>query len=157
MSKGKGVQVRLELKGAKEVAAILRKVDKKTEGLIDDIVLVNANEAAAKAKGAAERTITPKATGTLGLSINVRPLGKLAYGIGTNVTYAAYQEFGTGRFAGVYVPTLPTEVQKLAAKYRGKGIKNVNIRAKKFLYDNVQDQIPILLRDLEDALNGALQ
>ena len=153
-------KVAVQIKGADQVVAFLRDLDKKTEGLIDDIVKVNANEAAAKAKGDAKRrtgTDTPKNTGTLALSINVTQVRRMVYGVGTNTTYAPYQEFGTGKYAGSYVPTLPPTVRRLAAKYKGKGIRNVNIRAKKFLYDNVQDQIPRLLKDLTDAINGALK
>lgn len=154
MSKTRGISV--DVSGGKRVAAFLKNLDKRTDGLIDDIIKVNANEIAAKAKGAASRTTTPKATGTLALSINVRKVAPLVYGVGSNVTYAAYQEFGTGSFASGYVPTLPPEIRRIASKYRGKGIRNVNIRAKKFLYENVEDQIPVLLRDLGDAIEGAL-
>lgn len=150
MANNGGISV--ELLGAREVAAYLKDFNKATEGLVEDIVLVNANEAAAQAQRDA-----PKRFGKLQGSISVRKVNRFSYGVGSNVTYAAYQEFGTGKYAKAYVPSLPSSVRRLAARYRGKGIRNVNIRAKKYLYDNVVRQVPILLQDLTDAINGLIK
>lgn len=48
--------------------------------------------------------------------------------IGTNVEYAPYIEFGTGDFVEI-----PEGAEDVAAKYKGKGIRKVNIRAVSFL------------------------
>jgi hypothetical protein len=40
--------------------------------------------------------------------------------IKVNANYAAYVEFGTGKYAAEYVPSLPTTWQDFAAKYKGQ-------------------------------------
>lgn len=47
--------------------------------------------------------------------------GQLSVTIGANVSYAAYIEFGTRKFAAAYVATLPPNWQAFAATHKGKG------------------------------------
>jgi hypothetical protein len=49
--------------------------------------------------------------------------------VGTNVHYAPYIEFGTGDFVDI-----PAGTEAVAAQYKGRGIKKVNIHAISFLY-----------------------
>jgi hypothetical protein len=48
--------------------------------------------------------------------------------VGTDVEYAPYIEFGTGDFVEI-----PEGAEEVAAIYKGKGIRKVNIRAVSFL------------------------
>lgn len=48
--------------------------------------------------------------------------------VGTNVEYAPYIEFGTGDFVEI-----PEGAEDVAAQFKGRGIKKVNIRAVSFL------------------------
>lgn len=45
--------------------------------------------------------------------------GRLSSTVGCSVNYAAYLEFGTRKYAAVYVATLPATWQELAAKSKG--------------------------------------
>ena len=85
-----------------------------------------------------------------------KPLGKAPLAVRVysgGVRYAPYQEFGTGRPASAYVPTLPSEIQKIAQRYRGKGGKNPNITPKKFIWNSVVNQQPLILSSVEKTLN----
>jgi HK97 gp10 family phage protein len=44
----------------------------------------------------------------------------IEFTISVNVFYAAYMEFGTGKYAAQYVSTLPPDWQAYAASFRGK-------------------------------------
>lgn len=56
--------------------------------------------------------------------------------VGTDVEYAAYIEFGTGDLVEI-----PEGAEEVAALYKGKGIRKVNIKAVSFLnYAAVKNQ-----------------
>ena len=145
------IKTSLQIKGTKAVAQALGEIDKKTNGLIDEITLVNAQELATAAKRRA-----PIDTGTLRQSIAVTRLGPRRYSVGTNVFYAAYQEFGTGRYAASTVPSLPRSWQTLARKYKGRGLRKVNVPQNLYLYYAFVAQAKIYLDDLEDAIRKAI-
>lgn len=134
---------KISVKNSAIVTKALQEYGKKAELLIDDIVKNSAQEIAFNADIRA-----PKKSGDLARSIVALQREPLTYAISTNVSYAPYQEFGTGRFAREYVPTLPESLQRQAAVYKGKGIRDVNIPAKKFIWNSVVDQEPILRDDI---------
>lgn len=47
--------------------------------------------------------------------------GRLSSTVGASADYAAFQEFGTRKFAAAYIATLPADWQKFAAQYKGGG------------------------------------
>jgi hypothetical protein len=66
------------------------------------------------------KELAPKDEGYLARAINYKK-GKLSVEINVNVSYAAYIEFGTRKFAAAYVSSLPPEWREMAAGYKGKG------------------------------------
>ena len=66
------------------------------------------------------KILVPKDEGKLGQSINTTS-GKLSVTINVNADYAAYQEFGTRKFAAQYVGSLPAEYKQFAAQFKGGG------------------------------------
>lgn len=74
--------------------------------------------------------------------------GRLSSTVGASVDYAAYVEFGTGRFAAAHVPTLPKEWQDLALTFfvNGKG----TLPAHPFLYPAVNVASDLLLKELKE-------
>lgn len=66
--------------------------------------------------------------------------------------YAAYVEFGTGRFAAVYVPSLETEWQAIARTFfvNGKG----RMPAQPYLHPAFEKNLPLLLDRLKKLLNA---
>jgi HK97 gp10 family phage protein len=84
-------------------------------------------------------------------SINVKKIGEFNYTIGSNMNYAAYVEFGTGKYAANYVPTLEPEWQRFAETYivnrKGK------TRDYPYLYPAFQTNIPILIKKIQEIVN----
>jgi hypothetical protein len=65
----------------------------------------------------------------------------------TNVKYAPYQEFGTGRFAPMGI--LPG-YEAYARQFKGRGIRKVNIRPRMYLYPHFERIKKIFIRDLNN-------
>ncbi len=97
------------LKGANT----LKKAAKAIENGIDDILTANALEIEETAKQYA-----PADRGYLRQHISTDNK-RLKKTITVNAPYAAYVEFGTGKYASKYVSTLPTDWQQFANKFRG--------------------------------------
>lgn len=61
--------------------------------------------------------------------------------------YAPYVEFGTGKLVNV-----PTELQKYAKKFKGKGIREVNRKAEPYFYPNFFAQREKFFKQIEKAM-----
>ena len=68
--------------------------------------------------------------------------------VGTDVEYAPYIEFGTGDLVEI-----PRGAEDVAAKYRGKGIRKVNIKAVSFLNYAAVKNSKKFIEALEKNLN----
>jgi hypothetical protein len=64
------------------------------------------------------KTKVPANFSRLATSLYFTKLGKFNYRFGSNVNYAAYVEFGTGKFAAEYVPSIDPEWQKYAKTFQ---------------------------------------
>jgi hypothetical protein len=85
----------------------------------------------------------PANFGKLGQSIKAvqeSPLNWTVEAGGVIAPYAPFVEFGTGGLVNV-----PTELKEQAIKFKGRGIKQINLRARPFLY-------PALIRGREEYL-----
>lgn len=67
--------------------------------------------------------------------------------VGTNVKYAPYVEFGTGGKVNV-----PQGLETYAARFKGKGIRQVNLPARPYLFVSAFENFPKFL----DRLNKGL-
>jgi HK97 gp10 family phage protein len=122
----------MEIKGINEVIANLRKYGKEAEKDIAGVTEQMARKIESYAKQNA-----PTDLGKLGQSIQAVKDTNTSWTIeagGIIAPYAPYVEFGTGGLVEV-----PNELKEQAIKFKGKGIKKVNLRARPFLY-------PALLR-----------
>ena len=108
----------------------------------DEIVSVNASEMARNA-----RRLAPVDFGKLVQSISRKKLGYLRYGVTAGVKYAAYVEFGTGGLVSV-----PEELREIAARFKGRGIRRINMRPQPFMWPALQIQRDILLDDIRDLI-----
>jgi hypothetical protein len=72
------------------------------------------------------KTLVPANFSRLRSSLYVNKLGKFNYEFGSNVNYAAYVEFGTGRYAASYVPSLEPEWQRFALSYKTSNPGNLD-------------------------------
>ena len=113
----------MEIKGLNSVISDLRKYGKEAEKDIEGVTeLVARNiEKYAKQK-------VPTDLGKLGQSIKAVKENQYNWTIeagGILAPYAPFVEFGTGGLVEV-----PNELKEMAIKFKGKGIKKVNLRAR---------------------------
>lgn len=129
----------MEIKGINEVIANLRKYGKEAEKDISGVTEQMARKIESYAKQNA-----PIDLGKLGQSIQAVKDTDTSWNIeagGILAPYAPFIEFGTGGLVEV-----PTELKEQAIKFKGKGIKQINLRARPFLY-------PALLRGRVEYLD----
>lgn len=81
------------------------------------------------------KTLVPANFSRLKTSLYVNKLGKFNYEFGSNVNYAAYVEFGTGRYAATYVPSIEPEWQRFALTY--KTPNPGNLPSSPYLYPSI--------------------
>src|SRR6478735_5520560 len=114
MAKGLYIDARQLQKGAKGFERLIKEMPDR----ISDVLNAAALEIEAKAK----RRV-PKDRGAAGLagSISADTKNKLHKRITANAPYAAYVEFGTGKYAAQEVSKLPPDYQAFAAQFKGKG------------------------------------
>lgn len=128
----------MEIKGLSTVISNLRNYGKEAEKDIEGVTELVARNIEGYAKAQA-----PANFGKLGQSIESSKIDKTHWKIeagGTLAPYAPYVEFGTGGLVQV-----PEEMKDIAIKFKGKGIRNVNLRARPYLY-------PSLLRGRKEYL-----
>ncbi len=101
------------VKAAQRFANIPKQVEKNLETALK----AGAEMIASTAKSSPE---TPVDMGGLRAHISAARKGKLSFEITVNTPYAAFVEFGTGRYAAAYVSTLPANWQAYAATFRGQ-------------------------------------
>jgi HK97 gp10 family phage protein len=129
----------MEIKGLNTVLSNLRKYGQEAEKDIEAVTEQVARNIEKYAKQNA-----PTDLGKLGQSIQAVKDTPLNWNIeagGVLAPYAPFVEFGTGGLVEV-----PTELQEQAIKFKGQGIKKINLRARPFLY-------PALLRGRAEYLD----
>jgi HK97 gp10 family phage protein len=128
----------MQIKGLNSVIADLRKYGKEAEKDIEGVTELVARNIEKYAKQSA-----PANFGKLGQSIKAvqeSPLNWTIEAGGVIAPYAPFVEFGTGGLVNV-----PTELKEQAIKFKGRGVKQINLRARPFLY-------PALIRGREEYL-----
>jgi HK97 gp10 family phage protein len=122
----------MQVKGINTVIANIRKYGKEAEKDIEAVTELVARNIEKDAKSGVVANL-----GKLGQSIQAvkeKPTNWKIEAGGLLAPYAPFVEFGTGGLVEV-----PNELKEMAIKFKGKGIKKVNLRARPFLY-------PALLR-----------
>ena len=115
------------VKGLNSVLSDIRKFGKEAEKDIEAVTEQVARNIEKEAKSTVVSDL-----GKLGQSIQVVKIDNLRWNIeagGTLAPYAPFIEFGTG---GTVV--VPDELKEMALKFKGKGIKLINLQARPFLY-----------------------
>ena len=128
----------MELKGINSVISNLRNYGKEAEKDIEGVTELVAKNIESYAKSQA-----PANFGKLGQSIQAVKVNDYNWNIEAGrvlAPYAPFVEFGTGGLVEV-----PNELKEQAIKFKGKGIKQVNLRARPYLY-------PSLLRGRKEYL-----
>jgi HK97 gp10 family phage protein len=122
----------MQVKGINTVIANIRKYGKEAEKDIAGVTELVARNIERDAKSNVVADF-----GKLGQSIQAKKITELNWAVeagGVLAPYAPFVEFGTGGLVQV-----PDELKEMAIKFKGKGIRQVNLRARPYLY-------PTLLR-----------
>lgn len=95
-----------------------------------------------------------KKTGNLASKIYAEkvPNVKIGYSLVADTRYAAFVEFGTGKYAATYVPNLDEEWQQLAKEYYVDG--SGKTPAQPYFYPAVKRIFPKLIQRLKAVLNS---
>lgn len=120
----------MEIKGVNTVIANLRKYGKEAQKDIEGVTELTARNIEKYAKQSA-----PADFGKLGQSIQAvkeNPLNWKVEAGGVIAPYAPFVEFGTGGLVEV-----PNELKEIAIKFKGKGIRQINLRPRPYLYPSL--------------------
>ena len=93
----------------------------------------------------------PIDTGDLKKSIKFEPINPLLFNLRADVPYAAYVEFGTGRYAKETLGTKTRFWKEVAYPFRGK--TPGRMPAQPFFYPNVRREIPKLVKRIGKILS----
>ena len=133
-----------EIKGLQELLKKFKTLDKEIVQNVEDIMEGAAQDIEVDAKVAA-----PVDFGKLRQGIKLEPIAgkEMGYRVVAKEKYSAFMEFGTGGRVKV-----PTELKEVAIQFKGKGIREVNIQPRPFLYPAFVKNRKILIKDLKDYL-----
>jgi HK97 gp10 family phage protein len=115
------------------------KLDKVVQEEVVEEIVSFGQDVALKAKSRA-----PKDLGYLAQSTNAQiiPNGVQIF---SNAKYAPYVEFGTGAKVDV-----PQGLEQYAIQFKGKGIKQVNLKARPFFFNSYFEERPKFLKRLKE-------
>lgn len=134
---------------------LLKKLDNVSDVVREDVDII-IREGANDMSNQAVRNISSNGlvdTGFLRNSQQVTPGPEdRHYRVGNSANYAPYHEFGTGGLVAI-----PADWGEIAAAFRGRGIRVVNIPARPFLVPAFNQYSPIITKDVEDAIKDALK
>lgn len=134
------------IKGLDKLVKDLRSLGKEGVQAIADVTEANARDIEVTAK-----QFAPKDTGKLSQSIKANEVDRLNWKVTANSTgiapYAAYMEFGTGGLVEV-----PAELSEMAIKFKGAGVKKIDLRPRPYMYPALVKGRKQYLEDLKSEL-----
>jgi len=95
------------------------------------------------------KNMCPVDTGRLRSSISLKKEQFMSYELVAQTDYAAYVEFGTGK----YFVSNGEPWDGVASKYKGKGIKQVNLLPRPYMRPSILAYIPSLTKTIENLIN----
>ena len=128
-------KINIQIKGVKKLTKQLENISKEVDNEVEAITRITAEDISTNAKFSAP-VGTPESTGikgylggTLRQSITAFAVNSKTWAVAAFAKYAPYVEFGTGGSVEV-----PNELKDLAIRFKGKGIRRINLPARPFLY-----------------------
>lgn len=118
------MSVNIQIKGADKLIKSLSKFGDEAVDFIEDETQAAAFDIVADAK-----RLAPVDNGKLRQNIAPTQLGVMTWKVSAFEKYAAFMEFGTGGLVSI-----PEGWGELARRFKGAGIKKVNIRPQPFLH-----------------------
>ena len=134
----------LNIKGIKAVEDALKRKEKAVTTGLD----LEMNAYVMDIEGMATRR-TPTDTGKLKQGFFIDISKKLNKSVGNSKEYAPYVEFGTGALVNV-----PKGLEGYAMRFKGKGIKKVNLPARPFLFNSQRELLPKFLKRINNLISG---
>ena len=95
------------------------------------------------------KNMCPVDTNRLRSSISLKKEQFLSYELVAQTDYAAYVEFGTGK----YFISNGEPWDGVASKYKGKGIKQVNLLPRPYMRPSILAYTPSLTKSIEQIIN----
>jgi len=142
-----GIKLEISDKNFRDVLNSFKDEVSKRTAMIDQEIAAHGELMATSAK-----QLAPVDTGRLRGSISLKKEGFMRYQLVAQTDYAAYMEFGTGRYAASYVPTLDEEWQKIAAQFkRGPGS---NVPPFGYMNRSVKAYLPSLIKAINKVLKN---
>lgn len=142
-----GIKLQISDKNFRDVLNSFKDEVSKRTAMIDQEIAAHGELMATSAK-----QLAPVDTGRLRGSISLKKEGFMRYQLVAQTDYAAYMEFGTGRYAASYVPTLDKEWQKIAAQFkRGPGS---NVPPFGYMNRSVKAYLPSLIKAINKVLKN---
>lgn len=142
-----GIKLEISDKNFRDVLNNFKDEVSKRTAMIDQEIAAHGELMATSAK-----QLAPFETGRLRGSISLKKEGFMRYQLVAQTDYAAYMEFGTGRYAASYVPTLDEEWQKIAAQFkRGPGS---NVPPFGYMNRSVKAYLPSLIKAINKVLKN---
>jgi HK97 gp10 family phage protein len=128
--------------------ALIKRLGKLSPKIAKEVAMeVNASALAIQSK--AKRDVVVD-NSTLRSSIQLKEINqgnKVIYTVGSALKYAPYVEFGTGGLV-----TVPAGYEGFAIKFKGKGIRKINLRARPYLIPAFESEIPILRKNIQNVI-----
>lgn len=116
-----------------------------------EIRIAQTTEGTAAQIEADAKQLAPVDTGKLQQGIKKFEINKLSWAVFANAhnvaPYSAYMEFGTGGLVEI-----PDELKDQALQFKGKGIREVNLRPQPFLYPAFVKGRKQYIKDLKEDL-----
>jgi hypothetical protein len=88
-------------------------------------------------------------TGRLRSSISLKKQQFMSYELVAQTDYAAYVEFGTGK----YFISNGEPWDGVASKFKGKGLKEVNLLPRPYMRPSILAYMPSLIKTIEELIN----
>tara|TARA_R110000803_G_scaffold63443_2_gene124114 strand:- start:180 stop:611 length:432 start_codon:yes stop_codon:yes gene_type:complete len=134
--------IKFSIKGVKEVAKQMERFGKEGKKEFSSITKLSAMDIEGGAK-----SLAPIDLGKLRQSISAIEIDALNWKVVVYSPYGPYVEFGTGKMVQV-----PQELADMAIQFKGKGIREVNLPARPYLYPSFVKGRGRYLKDLEKGL-----
>lgn len=134
----------VNLSGLKDIQDALKDIDGKLRQDVGDEI----NASALNIQSSAKR-LAPVDLGFLRNNIALVPIGDLTFAVEARAKYSPYIEFGTGGEVNV-----PAGYEDLAIRFKGRGIKKINIRPQPFLIPSYETEKPKLIDRLKKLLDA---
>ena len=136
----------MAVKGLKSVLGSLKKFGKEADESVEIITFATAKDIELNAKQLAPVN-KGKHGGFLRQMIAAEEVDPKNWRIVAKANYSAYMEFGTGGLVSV-----PKELKEMAMRFKGGGIRQINITPRPFLYPSWKKGQKEYLKELKKEL-----